>query len=409
MLLPATSLRLKILLASLASNNVRTILAATLVSVGIAATLVMIALSTGVRLEVQAVQDRMGRNLFVVRAAERPVPRSQGTGWYITTKLKRAEAALIRAQIPAINQATALLERTLPVKSQDTGLITTLRGVTPEFLELRNFQIETGRALSERDDIALNRVTVVGAFIAERLNSGLSMVGQTLWVGGMPFEVVGQLRAKGQGSDGSNEDDQILVPLRTAMRRVANVDRVSMFIVQAKTPEQLSPAMESVRQLLRATHRLDADERDDFDMLSMIRADEIRRMSSQWLQGLARILTAITLSIGGAGIFAVSYLNVKDRTGEIGLRMAIGASRCSIAGLFLAEACVISLLGGVAGIAIGALGTAVLQRLTSWSMPLDTQGIVIALAVSAGVGIVFGAGPAIRASLLPPAAALTSE
>jgi putative ABC transport system permease protein len=167
--------------------------------------------------------------------------------------------------------------------------------------------------------------------------------------------------------------------------------------------------MDATRHLLRATHRLDDDERDDFDILSMIRADVIRRMSSQWLQGLARILAAITLSIGGAGIFAVSYLNVKDRTGEIGLRMAIGASRGSIATLFLAEACVMSALGGVAGIVLGAGAGAILQRLTSWQMPLDTRGLAIPLIVSVLIGVTFGTGPAVRASRLKPAMALAGE
>jgi putative ABC transport system permease protein len=407
--LPGTALRARILLASLSSNRARTILAAALVGVGIAATLIMIALGTGVRLEVEAVQAKMGRNLFVVKAGERPIPQSQGTGWFVTTKLKRAEAAQLRAQIPAIAHAAPVLERTLPVKLRDAGLATTLRGVTPEYLDLRNFQVEFGRALSDADDVALGRVAVVGAFIADRLNAGLSMVGETLWVNGIPFEVVGQLRAKGQGSDGSNEDDQVLVPLQTAMRRVTNVDRVSLFMVQASSADEIPQAMESVRQLLRVTHQLDSDERDDFDVLSMIRADEVRRLSSQWLQSLARILTAITLSIGGAGIFAVSSLNVNDRIGEIGLRMAVGASRASIASLFLAEASVISALGGLAGVVIGAAGALALENVTAWSMPLDGRGLVMSLAVAAGVGVLFSAGPAIRASLLQPAVALGSE
>jgi ABC-type antimicrobial peptide transport system permease subunit len=406
---PGILLRLKILRASLASNQVRTVLAGTLVSVGIASTLIMVTLSTGVRREVEAVQDKMGRNLFVVKSGERPVPQWQGTGWYVTSKLKREEAALIEREIPAIERAVPLLERNVPVKLGDTGLATMVRGTTPGYLQLRNFQIEHGRALTDTDEATLSRVAVVGAFIAERLNAGLSLVGETLWVNGIPFEVVGQLRAKGQGSDGSNEDDQILIPLDTALRRVANVDRVTMFLVQTKEAAQLPDAMEATARLLRATHRLDDDERDDFDILSMIRADVIRRMSSEWLQGLARILAVITLSIGGAGIFAVSSLNVKDRTGEIGLRMAIGASRGSIAALFLAEACVMSALGGIAGIVLGTAAATILQRLTSWQMPLDARGLAIPLIVSASIGVIFGTGPAIRASRLKPAAALAGE
>ena len=234
-------LRGKILLASLSSNRLRTALAASLVSIGIAATLIMIALSTGVRLEMQAIQEKMGRNLFVVKSGERPVPPWRGTGWYVTSQLKRSEADLIRARIESVARAAPVLERSVPVKIHNTGLITTLRGVTPDYVELRNFQVEVGRSLTDADEKSLNRVALIGAFIAERLSDGPNMVGNIVWVNGVPFEVVGQLRAKGQGSDGSNEDDQILVPLDTALRRVANVDRVSTILVQTRNSAAMLP------------------------------------------------------------------------------------------------------------------------------------------------------------------------
>ena len=406
---PGILLRLKILRASLSSNRTRTVLAACLISLGIAATLIMLALSTGVRLELESIQAKVGRNLFIVKAAERQVPQWQGGGWYTTTKLKPRDAAFLRDQVRCVVRAAPVLERNLAVKWRDAGLATMVRGVTPDYLTLRNFQLESGRRFTDAHDTSLNRVALVGAFIADRLNNGLSLIGETLWVNGMPFKVVGQLRAKGQSSDGSNEDDQILIPLHTAMRRVANVDSISMLIVQARTASDLPPAMDSTRQLLRTTHHLDPDERDDFDLLTMIRADEARRLSSQWLQGLARILAALTLSIGGVGIFAVSYMNVSDRIGEIGLRMAIGASRASIAVLFLAESFVISAVGGLAGIAVGVAAALALERLTSWHMPLDMRGILTALAVAAATGILFSLGPAVRASLLRPVAALANE
>jgi ABC-type antimicrobial peptide transport system permease subunit len=406
---PGIPLRLNILLASLASNKTRTVLAASLITLGIAATLVTLSLSTGVRLELESIQATTGRDLFIIKAADRQIPPWQAPGWYTTTKLKPIDASLVRTQIHTISQVAPVLERNLPVKWGNTGLTTMIRGITPTYLYVRNFQLESGRAFTPADDASMRRVAVIGAFIAERLNNGLGMIGETLWVNGMPFEVIGQLRAKGQGSDGSNEDDQILIPLRTAMRRVANVDSISMLIAQARTADDLPRAMESTRQLLRTTHHLDADERDDFDLLTMIRADEVRRLSSQWLQSLARILAAITLAIGGVGIFAVSYMNVSDRVAEIGLRMAIGASRASIAALFLAEALVISALGGVAGLIVGAAAAFVLEQVTAWHMPLDTRGIFTALAVAASIGILFSLAPAIRASLLRPATALANE
>src|SRR5262249_53018050 len=163
-----------------------------------------LALSTGVRLELEAIEEKVGRNLFIVKAAEREVPQWQGPGWYTTTRLRPLDAGLLRNQINSIMHAAPVLDPHLPVKWRDTGLGTMVRGVTPDYLQLRNFQVETGRALTAADDASLDRVALVGAFIAERLNNGLDMIGETLWVSGMPFKVVGQLREKGQGSDGSN-------------------------------------------------------------------------------------------------------------------------------------------------------------------------------------------------------------
>ena len=404
-----TGLRLQILLAALVSHRGRSLLASSMVSIGIAATLIMIGLSTGVRLELQALEERTGRNLFLVRAGERPVPVGRGNGWFVTSRLKPQEASFIEQQIGYVHAVAPILERSLPAKLDNEGLVTTLRGVTPAYFELRNFQVEAGRAFTDADRHELRRVAIVGAFIAERLNGGRSLVGERLWLGSVPFEVIGQLRAKGLGADGSNEDDQVLVPLETALRRVANTEYLSQIIVQARDARWMDDAMRAARELLRRSHQLDEDARDDFDLLRMIRADEIRRMSGEWLQGLARILAALCLGIGGAGVLAVSYLNVKDRTQEIGLRMAVGATRTSIAALFLAEACILSVLGGVAGIVLGAVAGAGLRAATSWNVAVDLRGVLIPLAVSALLGVVFGVGPAVRASLLQPAASLSGD
>jgi putative ABC transport system permease protein len=402
-------LRLQILLAALASHRSRSLLASAMVSIGIAATLIMIGLSTGVRLELQALEERTGRNLFLVRAGERPVPVGRGNGWFITSRLKPEEATLIAQQTRYVRAVAPIIERSLPAKLENAGLVTTVRGVTPAYFELRNFEVDEGRAFDTADRQQLRRVAIVGAFIAERLNAGRSLVGERLWLGSVPFEIVGQLRPKGLGSDGSNEDDQVLVPLETALRRVANTDYVSQIIVQAQDAQRMDGAMRLSRDLLRRSHQLDEGARDDFDVLTMIRADEVRRLSSEWLQALSRILAGLSLGIGGAGVLAVCYLNVKDRMGEIGLRMAVGATRTSIASLFLAEACILSVLGGMAGILLGAVAGAALRAATSWDVAVDLRGILIPLGVSALIGIVFGVGPAVRASFLLPAAALSGE
>jgi putative ABC transport system permease protein len=249
-------------------------------------------------------------------------------------------------------------------------------------------------------------VAVVGAFVARRLNGGYSMVGETIWIGRVPFEIVGQLAAKGLSGEGSNEDDQILIPLETAMRRLFNSDSLSRLLVQFASERQLGLARTSAREVLRASHELDEEARDDFRILSLVRQNEIRRRSSEFLQGLAATFAAVTLAVGAAGVLAVTFLNVKERIPEIGLRMAIGARPRDITRLFVAEACLLSAMGGLAGLLLGSLGIVLLARFLSWTMAVDLRGVAFPFAVSVMLGVTCSLIPAIRAASVMPVEAL---
>ena len=379
-----------------------------MMSLGVASTLLMAGMSTGARLEMQTEQNRMGRNLFYVRAAEQPVSPGRGNGWYVSSRLKPEQANWIEHDVPSVLHAVPVRERSTLAKLDANSVTTTVRGVTPEFLELRNFEIEHGRPLVEADGVERRRVAVVGPFVRERLSGSQTLVGKTLRLGRVPFEVVGELRAKGAGSDGSNLDDQILIPFETAIRRFENVESASMLLVQAREQAGMRPAMDGVRALLRVAHYIEPGARDDFDILETIRQNAARDMSERWMRGLSRILTVVTLALGGVGVFAVIYLNVKERTGEIGLRMALGATRTSIAALFLAEACVLSLFGGLAGLVFGTLITVVLRAATGWSIVIDASAVLLALAVSGATGLICSLVPAWRASLVMPARTLAA-
>jgi putative ABC transport system permease protein len=402
----ATTLRLRILAAALASQRVRAVIAAAMVSLGVASTLVMVALSAGARLEMEVQQERMGRNLFFVRAAERPVPPGRGNGWFASSRLKPEQAALIERAVPAVLHAVPVRERPVQVKLDSKRVVTTVRGVTPEFFPLRNFEIERGRAIDATDGMERRRVIVIGPFVKDRLSNGRSLLGEIVRLGNVPFEVVGELRAKGAGTDGSDQDDQVLIPFETSIRRFENVEAASLLLVQARDEAAMRPAIDGVRELLREAHFIEPGARDDFDILETIRQNVAREMSNRWLQGLSRVLATVTLVLGGIGVFAVSYLNVKERTGEIGLRMAVGATRLSIAALFVAEACVLSILGGIAGVTLGALVAELLQAVTEWRLAIDLRGVFLPFAVSAITGVGCSLVPAWRASRVMPALAL---
>lgn len=398
-------LQLRIMVLALSKSGTRSLLALGTVGLGIASVMIMLALRTGAERELQAITDKVGKNLFVVKAAQVRAQPGRGSGWFKSTRLKRSDVTALEEEIPAIRTVVPVLEGGQPAKYENKNMVTTVRGVTPDFLRVRNFRIEEGRALDERDGLARSRVAVVGAFVAKRLNNGFSLVGQTIWVEGAPYQVVGQLKEKGITSE-QNEDDQIVIPLETAERRLFNVDYLSVLLVQVAERDQLIPAQQQVREALRQTHHLGDGVKDDFEILSLVQARAASRITSSFVSGLSWIFALITVSLGGAGVLAVSYLNVKDRTSEIGLRMAIGARRRDITRLFLVEACLLSVLGGIAGLLIGLLGIAVLRPATGWQMAIDLRGVIAPFLVSVLIGLASGVAPAMMASRLMPVAAL---
>jgi len=400
-------LQLRIMTLALRKSGFRSVLALGSVGLGIASMMIMLALSAGAERELQAITDQMGKNLFMIKSAQVLAPAGRGQGWYTSTKLDRTDVEVLREQVQGITVIVPILEGGRLTRLDRNELVTSVRGVPPEFLVVRNFQLAEGRLLDENDSLARSRVAIVGPFVAKRLNDGFSMVGESILIAGVPFEVVGQLKEKGGSStDGQNEDDQILVPLETARRRLFNVESLSRLLVQVGEADQMKTVQAQAREVLRRTHNLDDDVKDDFEILSMIRANQIRKMSSAFLEGLSKVFAAITLAIGGAGVLAVTYLNAKDRTSEIGLRIAVGARRKDIAGLFVAEACLLSVLGGLGGLVLGTASVLVLGEMTSWQMAIDLRGLTIPLVVSVLLGLAFSVIPAIQASKVMPVEAL---
>lgn len=399
-------LQLRIMVLSLRKSGFRSLLALASVGLGIAAMMITLALGAGAERELQAITEKMGKNLFMIKAGQVLGQAGLNRGWYVSTKLDRSDVKALGEQIPDIRTIVPILEGSFQAKLNRQGLVTSVRGVSPDFPEVRNFQLEDGRLLDDKDGLAKSRVAVVGPFVAKRLNDGFSMVGETIWIGGVPFEVVGQLKEKGVSADGQNEDDQILVPLETARRRLFNVDYLSRMLVQVKDQERMAEVESRTREVLRRSHALDDDVKDDFDILALVRANQIRNMNSAFLKGLSQIFALVTLVIGGAGVLAVTYLNVKDRTSEIGLRMAIGARRKDIASLFVAEACLLSVAGGLFGLVVGGVSIAVLKQMTGWQMAVELRGVSVPFLVSVLLGLVFGVVPALQASRVVPVEAL---
>jgi putative ABC transport system permease protein len=399
------ALQWKIMSISLRRSGSRSVLAISAVALGIGAMMIMLALSDGAARELEEVNDQMGRNLFVIAAARMMSTPGRGQGWYVSDRLRESDALLLRLETDGIRAIAPIREGSVRAEFEREAITTTVRGTTPDFFELRNFRLADGRFIDSADGAEMRRVAVIGSFVANELDDGMSMVGETIRLGGVPFEVVGQLEEKGIGS-GQNEDDQIVVPLETLRRRLFNSESLSRLLVQVEDPAAMAFVQRRARELLRESHRLDPEVRDDFEITTQIQGNEIRRRSNAFVQGLSRLFAAMTLAIGGAGVLGVTFLNVKDRIPEIGLRMAVGARRRDITSLFVAEACLLGVLGGIAGIATGLAAVFALRAVLEWNMTIGIRGVALPFATAVALAIAFGVAPAMRAASIIPVEAL---
>lgn len=396
----------RVVLSGLRVERFRSMLVGGSVALGIASMTVVLALGRGARGELEA--DGSGAAVVTVAAGQIRALPGRGGGWYQSTRLDEADADALDAAIEGVRRVSPMIEGTRRVELRGRSTATSIRGVEPGYLKLRGFAVARGRPLDSLDASASSRVAVAGARLGDFLDRG-GLVGETVLIGGVPFEVVGELAPKGLGSDGSSEDDQILIPIETAAHRLFNRDYFTAVLIAADDAARSDEIRQAARGLLRERHGLQPGVADDFEVLLPLRAGEIGRAQSSFMRRLARLVSIAALSFAGLGVLVVTYLNVSDRTSEVGLRLAIGARRRDIAAMFLVEAAALTSLGGLAGVAIAAVSIAVARLLTGWALELDLLAIGLPALLSAVIGIAFGALPAIRASRLMPVTALGSE
>lgn len=393
---------------ALLAQRLRSILAVGSVSVGVAAVVVTHALGVGAERELVGALASMGPNLLVVRP--RPVPRTvarrelQGAVTTLTSADQRA-----MGELPAVELAVPSVSGPVRVKVERASMTATLVGTTPQFLRARSFQVAAGRFVCDEDDRLARRVAVIGARVASELFPSGEAAGATLRVRGVPYEVVGRLAAKGVLADGSDEDGLVVVPLRTAQRRVFNTHWLDGVFVSVAAPG-LQPRVErALRALLRERHRLPAGRADDFEVQDKARALAARRDTVAFLALLTTGLAGLALLVGGTGILALMLLSVRERRAEIGLRVAVGATPRDVLLQFLTEALVLALAGWASGLLLGAVSAAALSAATGWSVGASPTTALITLASTVGTGVAFGTLPALRAARVPPILALAGR
>ena len=392
-------------LRALFTHRVRATLAALSVSVGTAAVIVTSAIGTGADRDIQRGIESLGVNLIVVRPAQvrRTAARRELRG--TTKSLSPADFEAI-ANIPQVALAAPGIDGGVTVKLGRRTVPTQLLGTTRAFQVVRRFELRSGRFFDDDDDRAARRVVVLGARVADQL-ADRDVVGEQVRIRGIPFDVIGVLAPKGVLADG-DEDDQVIVPTRTALRRVFNVTWLSAVYVSANAPRTLAATEAAIADLLESRHPSRQARLSEFEIQNASRFFTLERRTSEALESLTMGLAGVALAVGGTGIMALMLLSVRERTGEIGLRVAVGATPRDIVVQFLLESTILALSGWIAGVALGGAGAFAVNLALGWHVALPLPALASSLGVSLLIGLGFGAVPARRASLVQPVQALVA-
>jgi putative ABC transport system permease protein len=381
--------------------------------VGVGAVIAMVAIGSGASAQVAAQIESLGSNMLVVQPGsvkDRGARGGYGTG----VSLTRDDGVAIRAQLPTVLHAAPTVRGNAQIVFGNSNWYSRVEGVTPDYLTVRNFEIQDGAAFTMADDQIAARVAIIGQTIVNEVFGGVNPVGQQMRLNSHPFIVVATLKPKGQSPTGEDQDDAILVPLTTAKRKLlgrtwADANSVRTIYVQARSAELTQRTEFDVRDLLRYRHRLRDGEADDFQVRNLTSRYEARQESMEAMTILLASIASVSLLVGGIGIMNIMLVSVTERTKEIGLRQAVGAKTRDILSQFLVESITLSLLGGVLGIVLGALTSHLLSAIAGWATLISPKAVAVAFVFSALVGVFFGYYPARKAAFLDPIEALRYE
>ena len=403
----------RIALRALRVNRLRSALTMLGIIIGVAAVIAMVAVGSGATAQIQEQIRSIGSNVIIV------LPGSVTSGGIrlghgSVMTLTEEDTKAIASECPAVALAASSMRGTAQVVLGNYNWSTVIQGVTPEYLEIRDFQVLNGRPFTWQDVDGATKVALVGHTVVENLFGGTDPVGQIIRIKKVPFTVLGVLAPKGQSAWGQDQDDVIIIPLSTAKKKVlgvsqANARAVGAIVVQTRGPTMMQEAEEQVVALLRQRHRLQPAQENDFDVRNLVEVFGAQEQSARVMSILLGAIASVSLVVGGIGIMNIMLVSVTERTREIGLRLAVGARTRDILTQFLVEAVTLSLIGGLVGIALGLSVSILISYFAMWSTLISGGAVLLAFAFSALVGIGFGYYPARKAAFLDPIEALRYE
>ena len=401
---------IKISRNQLLANKLRTFFALMGIIIGVSAVIVMVAIGNGARNEVLGKIEEMGTNLIIVNAGQvqKNVGRQQIRGTVTSLTLKDVD--ILASECPDVRMAAPVQTKKMQVKWENVSTHTTITGTTPNYPFIRNFQVEKGVFFTEEENKASMRFAVLGETVVKNLFEGRDPVGENIRIGSVLFSIIGVMEPKGADLEGIDQDDQIFIPVQTALRRVFNLNYINTINIQATSIEKMDDATSQISEALREQHRLNKQNKpDDFTIQNQIELLETQKETTGTFTALIVSTAGVSLLVGGIGILAIMLIAIRERINEIGLRMAVGASRIDILFQFVIESSILSSGGGIIGIAVGILTSVVIIFATDWTLSISLPSLVYSFLFSLAVGLFFGVYPARKASRLDPVEALRSE
>ena len=393
--------------ASLIANKLRSLLTMLGIIIGVAAVIALVSIGNGVKQDIEDSISSLGSNLLVVLPG---APRTPGArpsqGSMKSLKISDYEAI---AKLEGVKAASPMTNGSYVVIYQNKNWTTSVSGVNANFLDVNNWTMTSGRFFSDKNVQNRERVAVVGQTVVKNLFADEDPVGKEIRVKNIPFRVIGVLKSKGNGTMGNDQDDTVLIPYTTSMERVEGIDYLRMVYVVAKDDEGIDRLQADIENLLRVRHNIKDTNLDDFNIQNMKSIMETVAQTTGTFTLFLGAVAAISLVVGGIGIMNIMLVSVTERTREIGVRKALGATYSVIVTQFLIEAVVISLMGGFIGIAFGIGASKVIGMVSGMSTIVSVPTIIMSFAFSMAIGLIFGIYPARKAAKLNPIDALHYE